>query len=497
MPEGEIAENIAAALGWADVVVVLGAVGVLLVIAYFTGKDEKDTADFFVGSRRVPAIVACLSFVATEISAVTIIAVPAATFSENWMYLQMFIGSAAAKIFVAAFFIPVFYKYNCTTIYEFLKHRFGDGTQYTTSVLFFITRLLAASVRLYVTCLGVHIITGWSLVQSLVLFTIVSVAFIGFGGIKAVIWTGAFSSIVFFLAAIAVGAFLVFNIRGGIAETWQIAGQAGRLDLLNFKLSVSDPMTFGAMVINGFLVGVCVFGTDQEMMQRMLTVESCKKSQRAMLATIVAALPITCVYMALGTLLFVFYQQHSDLPLPAKTDDILPHFAVYSLPMGLKGLILAAIVLASIDSPLSSLSSSFVTDIYRPLIRKGESEKHYLWVSRLGIIAFGLVLAAMAYACRNLDGVLWFAFKIFAATGGSMLGVFLLGIFTRKRRNRTNVVVMIATSIVMTVLFILSEKGDIKIGWTWLIAIGTAATFILSYITPKNLFDRQLSSDVE
>ena len=146
------------AIGQVDLIVVGLAVILLFVISYIFGREEKDTKDFFLGGRKVPSIVACLSFVATEVSALTIIGVPATAYSENWQYLQFFIGSAAARIMVAFLFIPVFYKYNCTSIYEFFRHRFGPQTQYAGSIFFFITRLIASGVRLYAACLGVGII---------------------------------------------------------------------------------------------------------------------------------------------------------------------------------------------------------------------------------------------------------------------------------------------------------------------------------------------------
>jgi solute:Na+ symporter, SSS family len=123
-------------IGRIDLIIVLLAISFLFVISYVFGREEKDTSDYFIGKRRVPAIIACLSFVATEVSALTIIGVPATAFSENWQYLQFFFGSAAARIFVAFLFIPVFYKYECTTIYEFLRHRFGPETQYAGSIFF-------------------------------------------------------------------------------------------------------------------------------------------------------------------------------------------------------------------------------------------------------------------------------------------------------------------------------------------------------------------------
>jgi Na+/proline symporter len=144
--------------------------------------------------------------------------------------------------------------------------------------------------------------------------------------------------------------------------------------------------------------------------------------------------------------------------------------------------VLAAIILASIDSPLSSLCSSFVTDIYRPLIRKDAGERHYLWVSRLGVVGFGLILAAIAWACGPVKNILWFAYQVFALTGGAVLGVFLLGLLTRRRANRGNLVAMILSTIVTTTLMILSRRGDIPLAWSWLIVIGTATTMVTAYL---------------
>src|SRR4030042_217222 len=150
-------QNIIVALSQIDFIVVGSAILILFIISYIFGRKEKDTNDFFLGGRKVPSIVACLSFVATEVSALTIVGVPATAYSENWEYLQFFFGSVAARILVAFLFIPVFYKYNCTSIYQFLRHRFGPETQYTGLIFFFVTRLIAAGVRLYAACLGIGV----------------------------------------------------------------------------------------------------------------------------------------------------------------------------------------------------------------------------------------------------------------------------------------------------------------------------------------------------
>ncbi|MCH7559014.1 MAG: sodium/solute symporter [Planctomycetes bacterium] len=463
-----------------------GIVGVgaalLFVISYVFGREEKDTDDFFLGGRRIPPIVACMSFVATEISALTIVGIPHTAFTENWRWLQFLVGLALARLVVAFLFIPAFYKHNCTSIYEFLGHRFGPATQYTGSIYFFITRLLASGVRLYATCMAVGVIMGWPLAATITLFTIISIVFIAFGGIKAVVWAGAYQALFFVVAGVMVVVYLVQHIDGGLTTALQTAHEAGRLSTFYFKFNFNEPSTFWAFSASGFFIGLVSFGTDQEMVQRLLTVETRKGSQKTIISTIFIALPVYWLYLLIGTLLYVFYEQNPSLPEPEELKEILPHFARNVLPTGLKGLILGAIFMASVDSPLSSLSSSFVTDIYRPLIRRGASEKHYLLVSRTAVVGFGLVLAGIAAAFAPVENILWFAFEIFSITGGATLGVFLLGLLTTRKSNWGNVVAMVVSTIFTLVLMLLSRNGILHLAWSWRIVIGTGITFILGYL---------------
>jgi len=196
-------------LGGLDWGIVGVAVVLLFVISYIFGREEKDTNDFFLGGRRIPPVVACLSFVATEISALTVVSIPHTAYDENWRFLQFLVGLALARVVVAFLFIPAFYKYNCTSIYEFLRHRFGPATQYAGSLFFFVTRLTASGVRLYATCMAVGIIMGWPLTATIALFTVVSIAFIAFGGIKAVVWAGAYQAVFFVVAGIVVAGYLM------------------------------------------------------------------------------------------------------------------------------------------------------------------------------------------------------------------------------------------------------------------------------------------------
>jgi SSS family transporter len=480
----------ASALTWPDYAVVAVALAVLLAIGVWFGRRQRDTVDFFLARRRVPWWAACLSFLATEISAVTIISVPATAYSENWQYVQFFVGSSLAKLAVAFLFIPAFYRYDVTTIYEFLGHRFGRASQVTASVFFFVTRLAGSAVRLMAAALAVSILMGWRLVPTLALFIVISILYIATGGVQAVVWTNVFQAVVFLVAGAATLGFLVAQIDGGVGAILEVAGAAGRLDVINWgpapgapdfwRRVLTDPNIVWVAVLNGLIGSMAAFGTDHDLMQRLLTVETRRASQRTLALTPLGTLVTLAIYLGLGAGLYTFYAQHPGLPV-SRPDEILPHFVQQAMPAVLRGLMLAAIVLASIDSPLGSLAASFVTDIYRPLLARGRPERHYLLVSRVSVVVFGLVLGALAHFFAAFDQILWLAFKIAGVTFGSLLGVFLLGLLTRRRvADGANVAAMIAMALVNLGLLVLSETQVLAFAWSWLVILGTAGTMALA-----------------
>jgi len=227
---------------------------------------------------------------------------------------------------------------------------------------------------------------------------------------------------------------------------------------------------------------MAAFGTDQELMQRLLTVETRQASQKTMLLTPIGSFLVMVIFLFIGACLYAFYAQQPGLPLPDKLDKIFPHFIEQTMPPVMRGLMLAAIVMASIDSPLSSLTSSFVTDIYRPVIFTSGTEGHYLFISRVCVVVFGIILGVIAYFFSHLEKFLWLAFKIGGVTYGSLLGVFLLGLLTNRRCNRVNVAAMAFSALGMLALLILSEKRIIPLGWTWLLLLGTFLTFATGWL---------------
>ena len=270
----------------------------------------------------------------------------------------------------------------------------------------------------------------------------------------------------------------------------EVAGQAGRLNVVNWgpapgapdfwRRIFTEPNIVWVAVLNGLVGSMAAFGTDHDLMQRLLTVETRRRSQLTLSLTTVGTLLTLVIYLGLGAALYTFYAQHPTLPV-SRPDEILPHFVQQAMPPVLRGLMLSAIVLASIDSPLGSLAASFVTDIYRPLLVRARSERHYLLVSRISVVGFGLVLGVLAHAFSAFDQILWLAFKIAGVTFGSLLGVFLLGLVTgRPVRDWANVVAMIVMALVNLVLLVLSETGVLPFAWSWLVILGTAGTIGLA-----------------
>jgi len=333
------------------------------------------------------------------------------------------------------------------------------------------------------------VLVGWPLWATIVLFTVVSIVYIALGGVKAVVWTNVFQAGAFLVGGALTVAFLAWRIDGGLGAMLGTAAEAGRLSVINWgpapgagdfwRRVLTDPNIFWLAILNGFIGSMAAFGTDHDLMQRLLTVETRGESQRTLALTPIGTLVTLSLYLAIGAGLFTYYAQHPGVGLP-RPDEIFPFFIRTAMPELLRGVMLTAIVLASIDSPLGSLSASFVTDIYRPLLAPEQSDRHYLWVSRLAVIAFGLILAALAWGFSFFDKILWLAFKIAGVTFGSLLGVFLLGLLTRLRANRANVAAMVIMGLVNLALLVLSETGVIALAWSWLVILGTAGTMMLA-----------------
>lgn len=471
-----------------DYAIIFGYFILVVGVGIYAGRRERNIGDFLVGGRSVPWPAVLGSIVATEVSAATFLAVPGVGFAENLNYLQFGVGSVLARVFIAIFFLGAFYQAQCFSIYEYLRQRFGECSHYTASIYFLITRLLASGVRLMIAATGVSVIMDVSLWICLLVFAVLTIIYTATGGIKAVIWTDCIQGVVFISAGIAVLWFVLKQLG------WELfistAGEAGRLEVFRFQVpdsdniwtTISDPQWFWIAVLFGFVSSAAAFGCDQDSTQRML---SCKDARRARLSLVCSgfiSIPIAFLFLMVGVALYVYFQIQPNAQLPEEADKAFPFFIANELPTGMKGLLLAGVLAAamsSLDSAMAALGSSALVDLIRPLSRDRISVRGLLWFSRGLTILFAVLIVAIAWKLQDGGQFLWLAFQITSITYSGLLGVFLLGLLTRRGNDRLNLLAMIVGSVVVAVLLFLNSRGYSNIGWTWFLFLGTSMTFLV------------------
>ena len=483
-----------------DGFIVLLYFAAVLAIGLFHAKGNANTSEFISGNKQMPWLAVLGSIVATEVSAATFLATPGVGYAENMNYLQFGVGSFFARIMIAFVFVGAFYAVNSLTIYEFLAKRFGNGTRYTATLFFIVTRLLASAVRLMIAATGLSLILGLPFWLCLAVFTLIAITYTGCGGIRGIIWTDVLQAIVFITCGFVLITYIGQSI--GWATIIEIGSENGRFEVFRFQPDstdgwawLNDSKFFLIAALFGFVSTAAAFGTDQDMTQRMLTCKDARSARRSVILSGFISIPIAALFLFVGIALFAYYQVHGDGSLPTKalsdgslqvmSDKVFPSFIASELPNGLRGLLLVGVLAAAmsrLDSTMGALSSSALVDLYRPLVGSEMDEKKSLRLSKLLVSVFGILLALIAYALKDAEGFLWLTFQIASVTYGALLGVFLLGIVTKRGSDRGNWIAMLSAAAICVTLLALIKLEVISLGWTWLILIGTAWTFGLGAV---------------
>ncbi|MFA7256978.1 MAG: sodium/solute symporter [Kiritimatiellales bacterium] len=459
----------------------------VLGVGIYASRREENEADFLVGGRGVPWLAVLGSLIATEVSAATFLAVPGVGFGENMTYLQFGIGSIAARFFVAAVFIGAFYNAGCMSIYEFLGQRFGPRSQYAGSLLFLVTRLMASGVRLLIAATGISVIFGLPLHVVIIAFTLLTVIYTGYGGIKAVIWTDCVQALVFTGAGVGALCYIV-QVMGW--HSFVSAGmEGGRFEI--FRLSpdgagigawLNDSKTLLMAVVFGFISTTAALGTDQDLTQRLLSSKNAAAARRSVAISGFIAIPIAALFLLVGVGLYGISgtPQGSALANLASNDDAFPRFISAIAPAGLRGLLVAGVLAAamsSLDSAMAALSSSTLRDLIEPWTNRQGRKLNHLTISRGLVCVFAILLALIAWMLRDSGTFLWLAFQITSVTYGVLLGVFLLGL-RGKRGNDAGNMLAIGVGLLAAIISLTSIKmGWLPIAWTWVIVIGSSVTY--------------------
>jgi SSS family solute:Na+ symporter len=482
---------------WDWLIVGAYIVGTTAVGHYLKGKQHS-TRDFFLGGRSLPWYAVTASTIATTISAITFIGVPALVFAAdgNFAYLQLAIGGVIARILVARFLVPLYYEKEFYSPYEYMEDRLGPVVGRITAGMFFLGGILGQGVRVYATALVLELITGWNLTESIVLIAMFSVLWTWMGGIAAVVWTDFVQFFILIIGGIAALIFVTDALPDQWATLVEVGREADKFRTFDFSTDPRVAFTFWAALIAMPFQNVAVYGTDHLFVQRLLCCRNQREAQKAVLWSILGEL-VPVLMLTVGVGLFAFYQFHELSPTLAalvseRTDRIFPAFIISEIPTGLRGLLIAGILsaaISSLDSILAALSQISLTMFYKPFVEPDASEAKLLRVSRLFVIFWGAVLATMAwqFSASELD-LVTLAFSMTTYTWGPMLGLFLLSMVSRRWQ-----VAGVGKSVIASILLVLfiNEPQLVNplfgtvystplLAWPWLFPIGAACCFMLS-----------------
>jgi SSS family transporter len=483
---------------WDWAIVAAYIFGTTLVGHHLKGKQHS-TRDFFLGGRNLPWYAVTASTIATTISAITFIGVPALVYAVggSYVYLQLAIGGFIARYLVARFLVPLYYEKEFYSPYEYMEDRLGPVVGRITAGMFFLGGILSQGVRVYATALVLELITGWSLTESIVLIALFSILWTWMGGIAAVIWTDFVQFFILIAGGIAALIFVTGTLPDGWTSLVEVGQQAGKFTVLDFAMDPRIEFTFWAALIAMPFQNTAVYGTDHLFVQRLLCCRDQREAKKAVLWSNIGEL-VPLLMLTVGAALFAFYEFHSLPPdlaglVAERGDRIFPAFIISEIPTGLKGLLIAGILsaaISSLDSILAALSQISLTMFYKPYVKPDADETQLLKVSRLFVIAWGAVLAFMAWQfSASKVNLVTLAFSMTTYTWGPMLGLFLLSMVTRRYRvagiGRAVVfsiviVLLINEPEVMNPLFGTVYSGPL-LAWPWLFPIGASICFLAAF----------------
>jgi len=456
----------------------------LIAITWFGARFRKGQAslsDYFLGGRHAPWWAISLSIVSAETSTLTVVGTPALSFAGNLGFLQIVFGYLLARIVISLILLPHYFRGEMFTAYELMRRRFGERVRRLTASIFLVTRALAEGVRVFAVSLVISIVLGTGEVASIILIVCLTLFYTFEGGMTAVIWTDVVQMCLYVAGAVVSLFVILAGIPGGWSHVVAMAGHAGKLRIFDFGFSpsmqfFSRTYTFWAGVAGGCFLTMASHGTDQLIVQRLLSARNLAQSRLALLSSWLVIFVQFSLFLVIGVMLFVYYRD-ARIPAPQSLDRIYPEFVWRHLPVGVAGLVTAAILaaaMANLSAALNSLASTTVIDFLRPL--SAGTAGPSLRLARSMTVVWGVVLVAIGMLARHWGSVLVSGLSIASVTLGLLLGVFLLGVLTRRVRERGAI-----AGVLVGLAAILYVRYATPIAWTWWVLIGTAATFAGGY----------------
>jgi solute:Na+ symporter, SSS family len=483
------------------------------VLGLWIGRKQKNSNDYFVAERSIPWWAVMFSIVASETSALTFISIPGLAYVGNLGFLQVVAGYIIGRFVVAFVLLPRYYRGDLVTAYALLETRFGLGTRRFTSIVFMVTRGVADSVRVFATAIPVALILEGTVQPqhakplAILILGALTIIYTYKGGMKAVVWTELLQASVYVLGGISAIILLGKSVPGGWSQITEVARGADKLRVLDFYTGFDRPHTVFAGLLGGAFLSMASHGADQLIVQRLLTARSLRDAQKAIIGSGFVVFAQFTLFLFVGVGLFVLFGGKTF----AAPDSIFPAFILQYMPPGLVGLILAAILAATMSThsgAINSLAAATTHDIYLPLSKRDVNDPATLRFGKLSALAWGVALTGGALLYREQGTpVVVIALSIASFTYGALLGGFFLGILWRRAIQRDAILGMTIAIIVMSFIVFAKQLLPVfpsmtgvltqfsRIAWPWYVLIGTTITMIVGMASSYTHGDRARHPD--
>jgi SSS family solute:Na+ symporter len=420
--------------------------GIVLFGSSFYRKNKTASA-FTLGNNTLPTWVITLSILATFVSSISYLALPGQAYLTNWNPFVFSLSLPLASIIAVKFFVPLYRSVNSPSAYTYLEQRFGPWAKTYASVMYLLTQLMRAGTILFLMALPLNVLLGWNITTIIVITGVSVMIYSLLGGIQAVVWTDAIQAIILITGALVCIGILMFSIPEGPSQIFEIAARENKFSLGSFSSNLTTS-TFWIVLIYGLFINLQNFGIDQNYIQRYMSSRSEKEAQKSALYGGLLYVPVSALFLFIGTALFSYYKVNSGLlPADVDGDKVFPWFIVNQLPGGLTGLLIASIFAAGMSTVSTSLNSSatvILTDYFKLPPESPETERKSMLILYISSAVFSLVAIFIAVAMINVQSALDAWWKLASIFSGGMLGLFLLGYLAPKVKNKAAIIGVIA-----------------------------------------------------
>ncbi|MBO5878444.1 MAG: sodium:solute symporter [Alistipes sp.] len=457
--------------------------GVALFGCSFFFKSRRGVAAFTAAEGSLPSWVVGMSIFATFVSSISFLGLPGGSYAGNWNQLVFSLSIPLAMWVAAKVFIPLYRNLDSVSAYHYIELKFGYWARAYVAVCYLLTQLARVGSILLLLAIPINTMFGWDISTIIIATGLLTLVYSLLGGISAVMWTDAIQGIILILGAITCALLLTFGMPEGPKQLFEIAAEHDKFSLGSFSLVLTEP-TFWVVFVYGLLTNMQNYGIDQNYVQRYMTAKSTREAVKSTLFGGLLYIPVSLVFVYIGTALFSYYQAHAGLlPEGVVGDKVFPYFIVHGLPTGITGLVIASLFAAGMSTISTSINSSatiLLTDFYKRLHKGDSSPRQQMTVLYLASAAVGIIGIGVGMLMMKIDGVLDAWWKLASIFSGGMLGLFLLGLVCHKVKRANGVV---AVAVGLAVIAWMSFLAPLHTYLT--IVFGTMAIFLTGFVLTK------------